>query len=223
MPVSELIKIAARINWLIGSRGNAFDATVSDDRFIAEEITRAIVESESEIVRDLAESDNAMKNFMMAWSANLTHGQTLPEHLGTVEAVQIQKYAGGTFEPGEKTTRENIRLWRANYNNIFDPLSHTTLGTTLCGYFNLTNQTIEFTGTAAQVRICNYTPNYAALQISDEFDGLLVAGGMSKLLKIGVPTALVNHYANAYQAGRGLIRQGATAVAEINEAQERDD
>jgi hypothetical protein len=221
MPVSSATKVTARVLWIIGARDSAFDTTVSDDRFILEEVQRAIVETESELVHDICESNHPSAISFQAWSADITaNGDKLPERIGKVEAVQIKPYSGGTYAPAESTSRDNIRAWRTNKNSIFDAIAHTASGSSLAGYFNITGDTLEFTGYSAQVRIYTYTPNYTpTLQIDDNFEGALVAGAITRLNKMGVPQGLVLHYGGLYSTARTLIRQGQATMPKLNEVQ----
>lgn len=223
MAVADIGKVTARILWLISGRSTAatFNTTVGNDNFILEEIQRAQIETESELVRDLAESFHPKRASFLAWSADLSNGDLIPEHIGQIEAIQIKAVSGGTFAPAESTTRENIKLWRENYQNVYDAIAHNATGSSLAGFYNLTNQTLTFTGFAAQAKICVFVPNYAtpAHQISNEFESGLISGTIPKLLKIGVPTALVQNYTSEYARIRGAIRQGLQSMPEINVAQ----
>lgn len=222
MAAAAIAKTTARVLWILNAHNGAFNDTVSDDRFIQEEIRRALIETESELVRDICEANHPKRAAFLAWSSDLAHGDTLPEHIGAVEAVQIKKHSGASgFEPAERTTRENIRLWRENYNSVFDTIAHNASGSNLSGYFNITNETIYFTGHAAQVKICTFTPDYStpAHKISDEFEGALVAGAIPKLTKVGVPSELANMYLNQFTQMRQLIRGGASALPDVQEAQ----
>jgi hypothetical protein len=222
MATSDITKITARVSWILGSHGSSFDATISDDRFIQEEIRRAIVETEAEIVRAACESYHPMRTSFLSWSTDLSDGDTLPAHIGQVEAVRIKPYSGSlTYNSGESTSRSNIKHWRTNTNNIFDTIAHDANGSNLSGYFNITNETIRFTGNVAQVKVCSYEPDYAtpALQIEDQFDNLLVAGTIPRLNKLGVPQALIMSYGSLYSAGMDAIRSGLTDRPEISVAQ----
>lgn len=222
MAASDIAKIVARVNWIIGSRGASFDTTVSDDRFILEEIQRAVVETEGEIVRAICEGHHPMRTSFLNWSSSLANGDTLPVHIGQVEAVRIEPYSGaGTYIPGESTSRENIRLWRANTANIFDAIAHNASGSALAGYYNITNQTIVFTGNAVQVKVCTYSPDYTtpALVVDDQFDSALVAGAIPRLNKTGVAQALVLTYGQLYSSMLGAIRQGLTDMPSLPVAQ----
>lgn len=221
MPASDIAKVTARVQWIIGSHGAAFDTTVSDDRFILEEIQRAIIETEAEVVRALCESYHPMRSTFLAWSADLNSGSQMPAHIGQVEAVQIKPYGGSTYAIAEETSRSNIRLWRTNTNNIFDPIAHDQNGSNLAGYFNITNETITFTGSVAQVKVCSYSPDYAtpALQVDNQFNNLLVAGTIPRLNKLGVPQALVQTYGMLYSGGMDALRSGLNTSPDISLAQ----
>jgi hypothetical protein len=221
MPVSSATKVTARVLWIIGARGTSFDTTVEDDRFILEEIQRAIVETESELVHDLCEASHPSAISFQAWSADITtNGDKLPERIGKVEAIQIKPVSGGTYAPAESTSRDNIRAWRNNHNDIFDAVDHNASGSNLAGYFNITGDTLEFTGYSAQARIYSYTPNYTpTLQIDDNFEGALIAGAITRLNKMGVPQGLVMHYGQQYTTARTLIRQGQATMPKLNEVQ----
>lgn len=222
MANSDITKIVPRVTWIIGAHDVAFNTTVSDDRFILEEIERAIVETESEIVRTLCEAYHPMRSTFLSWSADLTNESAIPAHIGQIEAVKIKPYsAAATYNIAESTSRDNIRAWRANVNNVFDAVAHDQSGSALAGYYNITNNVISFTGNSAQVNICSYTPNYAtpALQVDDQFDDLLVAGSIPKLNKLGVPQALIAAYGVAYSTGLNVLRGGLQSAPDIAVAQ----
>lgn len=223
MAAASLEKLTARVLWIIGAHNNSFGATVSDDRFIQEEVRRALIETESEVVRALAESYHPLRTSFLAWSSDLADGDTVPAHIGPIEAVRIEPYDGGTYVMGEKTSRENIKLWRLNTGSVFDAVAHNASGSALSGYYDLTNQTITFTGFAAQVKTCTYAPDYAtpALQVDDRLDGMLVAGTIPRLNKLGVPQALIMTYGQLYGSQMQMLRMGLSEMPEISEAQSR--
>lgn len=224
MAEAELEKIVARVAWIIGARGDDFDDTLADDRFILEEIQRAVIETEAEVVRALAEGYHPMRSDFLQWTPDLDNEETLPPHLGQVEAVRIKAYSGGSYELGEATSRSNIKDWRANTGNMFDELDHNVQGSALAGYFNLTNETITYTGYAAQALVVDYSPNYDTpeLQVDSQFDGTLVAGTIPRLNKLGVPQALMMTYGNMYSNFLSLIRQGVLEMPTLTQAQQSE-
>lgn len=223
MATAEISKTFPRVSWLVGARGAAFNSTTDNDNFIAEEITRALIETESEIAQDLAESRHPLRGNLLAWSADLISGDIIPAHLGEIEAIQIKPYSGALgYEPAESTSRENIRLWRENYNQTFDSIAHDALGSELAGFYNLTGQTLTFTGYRAQAKIFTFNPNYSAHQIDANFEPNIICGAIPKLLKIGVPAALAAHYGNQYQNMRNLLRGGHSQMPEVQEIQKSE-
>ena len=223
MATSDISNIRNRVLYILGAHNNAWPATLSDDRLQTAEINRAIVETEAEIVQALCSSYHPMRTSFLTWSA-VVNGAEVPEHIGQIESVEITPYSGGTVVLGEATSRSNIQRWRENHNNIFDTIAHSTTGSNLAGYYNLTNNTLTFTGLSARVRICSYSPDYAtpALKVNDQFDSMLVAGTIPKLNKLGVPQALVSTYGQAYMNLLGLIKQGVENLPEIPEAQQHE-
>lgn len=227
MAISDIDKVGARVVWAIGARDESavFDRTTTDDRFDDEEIERALIETESEILRDIAESYHPYRTDFLEWSSVLANGETIPKHFGNLEEVEILPYTGATeYITGQSESRENIRLWRENHNNRFDALNHNVFGSSLTGYFCLTNQTLEFTGVQARVRIFSYTPDYAtpALQIDDAWDSLLIVGAIPKLERAGIQLSLVQNSLTQYLNGRNAIKQGMRSVPEINITQQND-
>jgi hypothetical protein len=227
MSVADIEMLGARVVWAIGARDESatFTRQTTDDRFDDEEIIRVLIETESEILRDIAESYHPHRQNFLTWTADLSNGATIPAHFGQIEAIEIKPYAASTtYILGQTESRENIKRFRSNYNKRFDALNHDVFNSSLAGYFCLTNQTLEFTGAFARAKIFTYTPDYEtpALQIEDVWDSLLVAGAISKLNRLGVPQDLISHNQNLYLQGRNNIRQGLTQIPEINTTQRTD-
>lgn len=222
MATATLAKIVARVNWIIGAQSTAFNDTVSDDRFIQEEIRRAVIETEAELVRGICESYHPLRSSFLDWSTDMTNGETMTDHIGPVEAVRIKPYSGATtYELAEATSRSNIRDWRTNTANVFDAINHDTTGSSLAGYFNITNETLTFTGYRAQVKTCYYVPDYLTpeLQIDSTFDTALVAGTIPRLNKLGLPQALVMSYGSLYANSLNMIRGGMAEMPSVTDAQ----
>lgn len=224
MAVANIALTTARASWLLGARadGAVFNNTIADDRYAQEEYLRAAVETESELVRALAEAYHPARTDFLAWSLDLAHGDNLPIHLGQVEAVQIEKYTGeGAYHPGLQTTRHNIIQWRENYNSIFDAIAHNANGSTLSGYFHIRNQTILFTGAQAQVKVVTFDPDFSGApvhQIEEQWENALVCGMIPKLYKDGTDPRIVDHYSRQFQQVLTQIYSGLKAMPEIDMA-----
>lgn len=240
--IASIDRVGARVVWILGARGDDFAFEVEDDRFNKYEIANAIIETESELFSDFADAYHPERADFLAWlpADGLDSGNTVPGHLGQIEGVRIFPTSDTeTFNPdedewvtGQSTTDTNIRLWRENYRpidgeeGIFDLNDHDQSDSMLAGYFNLTNQTIEFTGGKAQVRIVVYNPTYpdasaftyGTLQIASRWERALIAGTISKLGKIGVDPNILSSNLLAFNGARMAIRQGLSASPEINQA-----
>ena len=317
MAIADISRVGATVAWIIGARDDSFHFAVDDDRFTLHEIANAIIETETELIRDFAEAYHPQRTDFLEWlpANGMTSGDNAPSHVGQIEAVRMlpAAFPGAiTFLPAalgvvgdgvtiadsgfyddlplrftttgsligtgialattyyitnfnietglfqlytifgdtgsllnitgqgtgvhtaipqiqesdwslaESTTRTNIREWNEN----------PTIFADIDGFFNLTNETLEFTGRTAQVKVVDYTPDYptlavegvedeeiGSLQIDDIWEGGLVAGAVVKLAKIGVPAGVVTVNAGRYAECRQMIRQGLTYKPEIDTAQ----
>ncbi len=229
MALATIAKIGDRVAWVIGARlsagtyGSGVDTT-DDDRFADNEIKTAIVETETEIVRDVCEANHSRRNDFLALSSVIANGASIPEHIGQIESIHIEPYSSAGYSLAEKTTRTNIRLWRENVNNRFDAINHDQSGSKLSNYYSLDNNIIEYTGLNAKANICTYTPDFATyvLQLDDLFANALVAGSVPKLLKLGIPANLVQHYQGLYDRARNSIRSGSEVLPDIEIEQKID-
>lgn len=220
---AEIGRVVARVVGNLGARNEegTFAPEIGDDRFTLEEIVTAVIETESEIASDLAESMHP-KRIPAEWSDNLENGESLPPCIGEIEQIRIQPFSESEdFVAAEKTSRENIRRWRENYNHRFDAVDHDEEGSGLAGYYDITNDVAEFTGYALQVKACFYEPDIDGqnLQIAVNFEAGLGAGAIPKLYRNGTPNDLVKHYAGEYDKFRNSIRQGHDQVYSVQTAQ----
>lgn len=240
---ASIARVGARIVWIIGARGDSFAFEVQDDRFDKHEIAQAIVETESELVRDFAESYHAERIPFLVWapSAGLDSGDVIPTHIGQIEGIRIFPFDMDTddlnsidledanVKSGQATTQTNVQMWRENYHSdddadgIFDAEDFDQDGSILAGYYNRTNDTLDFVGTKAQVKIVDYTPDYSdgsptdygSLQISDIWESDLVAGTVAKLAKLGVTQDILQQNTSAYMQARSLIRTDAKPEVDV--------
>jgi hypothetical protein len=224
MSTASIDRVGSRVVWLIGARSDAFAFEVEDDRFSKQEIAQAIVEAEAELVQDFADSYHPSRSDLLSW-VEVAHQAVIPSHLGQIEGVKI---AGDddVYITGQDTTAGNIKLWRDNKDDIFDTLPHTDPDSGLFGYYSLENQVLEFTGSNAKVGIVQYVPDYpvsdtevGSLQIDSQWEPCLVAGAISKLVKLGVDSDVIQTYTGAWVGYRQRILQGAMMAPEITTVQ----
>lgn len=223
MAIAAIGKTVPRVLWILGSHNGSFNTTVSDDRVILEEIQRALIETESELVKEGCEAMHPLIRIpLLAWSADLTSGDNVPAHLGPIEDVQIKLFSAASgYVAAEKTSRSNITKWRENYNNVFDAIAHDATGSSLGGFFDITNHVIEFTGYRAQVKTAVFVPDYStpAHQINNVFEGGLVAGAILRLAKLGLPAEVLEVNGKIFSAVKNGIKEGAMVFPDISVAQ----
>lgn len=218
----DINKISSRVNWLIlaNAGGAPFNNTVDDERFNIEEIKRACIETEAEVFRTLAESYHPARVNFLDWAPDLAHGDTIPMHFGTVEAIQIKPYTGAEYQKGKEVpSASEINDWRANLDNVFGSYGHTEAGSALAGYYYLENSTIYFTGLSARAKISTYIPNFStlALQLSDDFAGITVCGAVAKIKKDGTSGETSSYFAGQYIGLTNQLRAGMRQLPEIQE------
>lgn len=224
MATADINRVGAQVVWAIGARSDLFAFEVEDDRFDKQEIANAIIQTEADLVRMLAESYHPQREPFLQWipEAYMENGDTVPQHLGQIEAVRVSIDDESESEPewelAESTTRTNIKLW-----NAF-PLIFGDAG----AYYNLTGQTLTFTGDFAQVKAVVYEPLYeeldseseseddvtAVLQVDSIWEGLLVNGTIKRLGKLGVPAELIKLHAALWD--EAMVRNGLMGKPEVN-------
>jgi hypothetical protein len=248
MPVADINRVGARVCWTIGARGDSFTFEVEDDRYTLREIETAIVEAEAELVEELAENTHPHRRSFLQWipTGGMDNGTTLPAHLGKIEAVRIlavddesESEGEEDYDLAEPTTRSNVRAWREDAER---DAADRIFGDQTAGYYNLTNDLIEFVGAKAQVLAVVYAPDYgpgesgseseseseseddivATLQVPDQWEGDLVNGAVKRLGKDGTPPALILHASNQWDACVARIRREQTASPEIDQKQTID-
>jgi hypothetical protein len=211
---ADLTKVTARVLWIIGAQSASFNDVVSDDRFVQEEVKRAVVEAEEEVARIICEISHPQRVTFLT-SSSVAHSSVIPQHIGPIERVVITRWTGDSGVDGEKTSRDNILRWRQNLNNIFGTLAHNATNSPLAGYYNITDDVLYFTGQSAVVHYCNYTPNFTSLQIDASFEHMLVPGAVVRLNKIGVPQELISSYGALYSQALQLLKTNQETIPEL--------
>jgi glycosyltransferase involved in cell wall biosynthesis len=223
--VASMDRVGARVVWLINARGDDFAFEVDDDRFNKFEIAQAIVETEFEIVQLLADIQHPHRTNFQLW-LDVEHGEQVPKHLGRIEAVKSLSACGDDVMM-EPTARSNIKFWKENHADIF---SEEACGGDLAGYYNLTNDVITFTGDVAEALMVIYNPvypdagagTYGELKLDAVWEGMLVDGAISRLAKIGVPSATVQHYANRFMSAIQSLKSGKMLMPPVDRVQIAD-
>ena len=123
--------------------------------------------------------------FISSTPTALTHGGELPDMAGEGDLIEIQPYAAASYIIGTPRSAQEIDDFRTNYNSVYGSLSHTTQGSPLGGYYNISNGRIRFTGNAAQMYLPLIGRTTVTGLIPDEYEGLWFARSMHYALKEG--------------------------------------
>jgi hypothetical protein len=162
----------------VGEGASVYSLNTSDGRYSVSEIVEAAVETDEEVRRKIRENpEHWAQADELALSSALAHGDRIPERVGQVGEVLIQRVSGGEFisARGVKTRAEIERL-RANTgtspNNVYGPLSHTTAASPLSGFYDISaDGYLRFTGNAAKVRSAGITRLLRTV-----YDGAMTSG-----------------------------------------------
>ncbi|MBX3288373.1 MAG: hypothetical protein KF855_03415 [Acidobacteria bacterium] len=214
MAVADINRVGARVVWAIGARSDAFAFAIDDDRFNIQEVAAAIIEAEAEMVRWFAESHHPQRERFLQWlpEGGMNSGETIPEHLGQIEAVRIGSYESESeedWEIADVTTATNIKLW-SRHPDIFPNAE---------GYYHLTNQTLEFTGDKAQVKAVVYEPGYVESESESE-SGEWVLDRMFQGAALIQNSETVNYLTGAGMTaddvGKRIVAMGNPALSGTN-------
>lgn len=205
----------------------SYSVNVGDDRFgvegaASDQIKEAILESDEEIILAGLETDGwfARADFM-DWSGLLDHLDELPTRYGSLGAVKIQPWVGGTYIGGKPATVEEIELWRRNTNNAFGSLAHNGSNNSLAGYFAVRDSIVHFTGYRLNVQIATYTRNASACQSPAIYQGMVVAGALAKCFaKDGGSLAKAEFYQRQFLQSLVWIREARTIAPLLEQYQE---
>lgn len=218
MPAANINKIIPRVLWIMGSHNGGFNTTVSDDRFILEEVQRAIVTTESNLVKAICQYGHPLRK-LYELTAVVSNESTLPKRLG--EIIKVSSIASDSTEKdAEFTSRTNILLWRENPNNMYDTLPHTDKNSILFGYYNITGEIVYFTGVNAKIYYSDYTPDFTTynLTLPDYMEDALVSGTITMLMKLGVPEDVLMTHSSIFNSIVNDIKNvGPAKVDEITE------
>lgn len=139
-------------------------------------IGRAIIANPEHVHRNV---------FVSASPTSLTHAGELPDMAGQPSLVEIQPYSGAGFITGQLRDVQQIDSYRSNPSNIYDPIAHDTQGSTLSGYYAISNGRIYFAGYAARAYFPVLTTAGVVSLIPDEYENTWVALTMGLSIKEG--------------------------------------
>lgn len=132
--------------------------------------------------------------FMSGTPTALTHGAELPDMAGESDLIEIQPYSAASYITGTPRSAQQIDDYRTNYNSSYGSVSHTTQGSPLTGFYNITNGRIKFTGNAAQIYIPVLSRSTVTSLIPDEYEGAWTMLGAGLCGKVGAEHPILAQY-----------------------------
>lgn len=193
--------------------------TVTDDRRHATDILDACTGAGCEIILAICETPlNGYRAGFMADSASILHGGKIPDHCGPIGIPKIQRYTGGTFDPGHQKSEEDIQSMRDNTNSLYDSIAHNLVGSMLGGYYAVRDNLLFYTGFDAKIPIATFVRADTATKIPDAFESAVIALAVSMLIKEGDSEILLA-YIQRGQQYLAQIRSGAMILEPQLQAQ----
>lgn len=151
-----------------------------------------------------------------SFSAVLNHMDEIPAHVGVTGMPRFKIVLGDLVwvDGVEVRSIDQIKLWRENYNNIFQSMAHDAVGSKIGGRYAIKGQQVFFTGAQMSVEIPTFTQDRATFlcQSPENYESTVVAGTVASLLKDGADPQMHGYYNQRFQSDMAAIRGQALAL-----------
>lgn len=197
---ADLTTVQKRVTTIVEACIEGTFTTTIDARqnWNANIITEAVREAALMIAQAIVANPNhSHRNaFISGTPTALTHGGELPDMAGESDLIEIQPYSGASYFTGTPRSAQQIDDYRTNYNSAYGSIAHTTQGSPLAGFYNVTNGRIKFTGFAAQIYIPVISRSTVTSLIPDEYEGCWTSLGAGLTAKLSVDHPVLSQYYN---------------------------
>lgn len=168
-----------------GTYSEAVDINYQDRNSLA--IRQAIKEAALQIARAIIINPAHVHRgvFVSDTPTSFTNAAELPDMAGEMDLVEIQPYNGASWQTGVPRDVQQVESFRANVNNLYSSLSHTTQYSPISGYYALSNNKIYFTGYACRGYFPTIDDTTVINLIPDEYEGTWVALAIGRTIKEG--------------------------------------
>lgn len=172
--------------------------TATDPRRNDTELDKLILAADAQVCKARASTlGDGYRSLFLSDSSDLSHGDTLPDHLGDIEQVRIKlvstdtDYKAGRFDEGVELA--DIENWRANPGSIYGT-AHDAANSSLSGFYVVQGDQVFFTGYRARCKIANVVRS-AACQAPDVDEDTVFGLALGNAVKEGdtgvfMPTAV---------------------------------
>lgn len=190
------------ISALNAGTASSFTTVLDDPRRSCGELFASLQAADGEICALIGETEGQpYRPLFLSDTAELSHGDTLPDRLGPLTQVKIKHVSSDSdFKAGKfdkDLTLADIERWRANTSSIYGA-SHNAANSLLSGYYIELGDEIYFTGHKAKAKAATYTR--ASREITD---GAMTSDSANM-------TSLGNQFLSG-DAGAGVLVPGAGA------------
>lgn len=146
----------------------------------------------------------------------------LPERLGPLGAVYVQRSAGGEWvEAEEADMAEQIRQWRENAGGVFGAIAHDQAGSPLGGFFKVVGARIPFTGFALKVEAATFDVDHEGnppvLATPEALEDVLYAGVLGDSPVEGDDYEQAGYFRGYYEQAIALIAAGEETVPPLKQ------
>lgn len=176
---------------------------------------------DADVVRAYLDTiSNSHRGGFLQDSDELDYGQHIGDHVGVPGKVEIKIAADGDFEEStEAHSKDQIKRWRTNPNNVYGEKAHNVAGSLIGARHRLEDNFIFFTGSKAKVKLPQFVISHspAACQASEEHTMLVVSRAVIYAHKEGyVSDWLFREHLAMSEKGLAEIRSGAIVTTPID-------
>lgn len=152
---------------------SSFTAVLDDPRRSPGELFASVQAADDEVCTLRAETEGgSFRTLFLSETAELSHGDALPDRLGPITQVKIQHVSGGAWRAGKfdkGIDLADIERWRDNVGSIYGA-NHNADNSSLSGFYLVLGDEIFFTGHRAKAKAATY-----ARTSRDVTDGAMTA------------------------------------------------
>jgi hypothetical protein len=152
------------------------------------ELTNIILAADARICAARASKvGDGYRSLFLSLSASITHGGTIPDHLGPIEQVTIKyvsadtDYKAGKFDAS--LSLADIERWRANVGTRY-VTAHNAANSALSGFYIRRGNQLFYTGADAKCLIATFTRS-GACQSPETDEDMLLGLSLGDCLKEG--------------------------------------
>jgi hypothetical protein len=187
------------------------------------EIKAAIFEAGLIITQTLASYPSEYRKPFFV-TTNINNETLVPDHLGKVVDVSIQRFTDDAFIQAKQKSYEQVQAYRINANQIYSKINHDQEGSPLGGYYDIWNDQLFFTGNAARITVAISTRtdvyDNTTSKIPVFFEPTWVKLTIGHVLKNGegaTVLAIADRYYNQGLADLNEFKSGKRVFIEVDE------